>query len=90
MIGMVQAHNSQVLLIGMKLPPNYGPHYADAFSALYEQLAKQNGIRLVAFLLEGVAGNRALMQADGIHPVAAAQARLLDNVWPQLLPLLDN
>ncbi len=77
-----------VVVLGMEIPPNYGARYTQAFHAIYADVAKRNGAALVPFLLDGVATDEALMQADGIHPTAAAQARLLDNVWPALKLLL--
>jgi acyl-CoA thioesterase-1 len=77
-----------VVVVGMEIPPNYGARYTQAFHAIYADVAKRNGTALVPFLLDGVATDDALMQADGIHPTAAAQARLLDNVWPALKALL--
>jgi acyl-CoA thioesterase-1 len=77
-----------VVVVGMEIPPNYGARYTQAFHAIYADVAKRNGTALVPFLLEGVATDDALMQADGIHPTAAAQPRLLDNVWPALKALL--
>jgi acyl-CoA thioesterase I len=88
---MIQASRSSgalVLLVGMRLPSNYGPKYVDGFHAIYPNLAKRYASPLVPFLMEGVALDRRLMQWDGIHPTAAAQSRLLDNVWPVLKPLL--
>jgi len=87
-IEQARAAGARVLLVGMRLPPNYGPTYAEKFHAVYADLAKAHGVPLVPFLLEGVALDPTLMQSDGIHPTAAAQQRLLDNVWPTLAPLL--
>ena len=78
----------QVLLIGMQLPPNLGPAYTKAFAQLFPTLAEQHSLPLVPFLLENVALNPNLMQADAIHPNADAQSIMLDNVWPHLNPLL--
>ena len=86
----VAAAGAKPLLAGMRIPPNYGPRYAEAFHAMYGEIAAETGAALVPFLLEGVATDRALMQEDGIHPTAAAQGRLLDNVWPALAPLLGG
>lgn len=83
-----QAANARVLLLGMRLPPNYGPAYNDAFHAIYEQLATQYKAGRVPFFLDGVGGVDGMMQDDGIHPRAEAQATMLDNVWPHLQPLL--
>ena len=74
----------------MRMPPNYGAAYADAFHALYGELAKRYGAPLLGFFLEGVALDEKLMQADGIHPTAAAQPRLLDNLWPALQQVLKK
>ena len=88
MIKLARAQGAQVLLIGMYLPSNYGPAYTEKFHAVYRDLARELNIPLVPFLLEGVALKPDLMQADGLHPRAVAQARVLDNVWPLLTPLL--
>lgn len=87
-IARLRAREIEVLLVGMRLPPNYGPRYVEAFEAVYPELAQRFGVPLVPFLLEGVATDPALMQADGIHPRARAQPRILANVWPHLEPLL--
>jgi acyl-CoA thioesterase-1 len=83
-----QKTHARVLLVGMKVPPNYGISYAKDFSATFPALAGKFKTRLVPFLLEGVAGEPTLTQADGLHPLAQAQPRLLQNVWPALRPLL--
>ena len=88
MIQAAKQQKARVLLLGMKLPPNYGLHYAQAFSQLFVELAQQHNTALLPFLLEGVAAQRELMQNDGLHPTAAAQDRILENVWPKLKPLL--
>ncbi len=77
-----------VLLLGMKIPPNYGPRYTTGFERLFRDLAKIYRVPLLPFFLEGVALNPALIQPDGLHPTAAAQPRLLKNIWPGLAPLL--
>ena len=86
-----QKAGARVLLVGIRLPPNFGPAYGEKFSALYEQVARRNDAAVVPFLLKGVAdapdADR-LFQADRIHPVEQAQPRLLDNVWPELRKLL--
>ena len=79
---------SRVLLVGMNVPPNYGSDYTEKFRLLFETLAKTQHVPLVPFLFEGFATDRAMFQPDGIHPVAAAQPKMLDNVWPYLRPLL--
>jgi acyl-CoA thioesterase-1 len=79
---------SAVLLIPIEIPPNYGPAYTSGLAAIYAALDAEPGVTLASFLLDGVALDPALMQDDGIHPVAEAQPRILDNVWPHLEPLL--
>ncbi|QNH76428.1 arylesterase [Pseudomonas protegens] len=88
MIDSAQADGAKVLLLGMQLPPNYGVRYTQAFAQVYSQLASDKQVALVPFFLEGVGGHPELMQADGLHPAAAAQGKLLENVWPTLKPLL--
>ncbi|PZP07094.1 MAG: arylesterase [Pseudomonas protegens] len=88
MIDSSQAQGAKVLLLGMQLPPNYGVRYTQAFSQVYSQLASEKKVALVPFFLDGVGGHSELMQADGLHPAAAAQGKLLENVWPTLKPLL--
>ena len=89
LVDLSRAQGAQVLLLGVQLPANYGPTYRRKFHAVYAEVAESTQSALVPFFLEGVAENLALMQADGIHPAAQAQARILDNVWPSLLPLLQ-
>lgn len=80
----------QLLLVGVRLPPNYGQVYNEKFAALYRRLADVYDIPLVPMILEKVAENRALMQQDGIHPKAEAQPRVMQNVWAGLKPVLDQ
>ncbi len=87
MIDLAAAAGARVLLLGMRIPPNYGPEYTAQFAAVYTDLAREKRVPLVPFLLQDIALTPALMQADGIHPDAAGQPRLLDNVWPALAPL---
>ena len=79
-----------VLLIGVRLPPNSGEVYIKKFHAVYREVAQRYQVPLVPYLLDGVGGQDQLMQADGLHPNRDAQARMLDNVWPHLLPLLQR
>lgn len=79
---------AKVLVLGMRLPPNYGKRYTDAFARVFSDVAKVQQVPLVPFFLEGVGGVEGMMQADGIHPAAGAQPKLLENVWPSLQPLL--
>jgi acyl-CoA thioesterase-1 len=88
MIRLVQGRHIPVLLLGLRLPPNYGERYTGGFMAMYQNLADKFHIPLLPFLLENVALKPALMQADGLHPNEQGQPLLLDNVWPRLEPLL--
>lgn len=78
----------QVLLSAIRLPPNYGAAYNDVFQAMFQEVARIEGVPLVPDFLAGVAEDRNLMQADGLHPTAQAQPRILANVWPVLEPML--
>lgn len=88
MIADSKAAGATVLLLGMRIPPNYGARYTEGFHALYGELAEAHGTALVPFLLEGVAGIPGNMQEDGIHPTAAVQPAILAHVLPALRPLL--
>lgn len=88
MIEEAKSHNAAVLLVGMQLPPNYGPAYIRLFQDTYITLAKEHEIPHVPFLLEGIGENKELFQQDGLHPTAKAQTRILDNVWPEFKKLL--
>lgn len=88
MIGLANQGKRRVLLLGMRMPPNYGARYTQGFESLYATLAQQHRTAFVPFLMAGVAGKIELIQADGLHPNARAQPLLLDNVWPALAPLL--
>lgn len=81
---------ARVLLAGIHIPPNYGPEYSKKFHAIYRNLARTHKVALVPFILQGIALNPELMQVDGLHPRAQAQPKILDNVWPHLLPLLKH
>lgn len=83
-----QAAGARILLLGMKIPPNYGPDYAGGFEAIYPRIARELNVPLVPFLLEGVGGIAALNQADGIHPTAEGQEKVADTVTPYLSGLL--
>ena len=83
-----QKAGARVLLVGMQLPPNYGPSYVQRFSAIYADVAKERNAAAVPFLFEGFAADDTMFQPDRIHPVIAAQSKMLDNIWAQLLPLL--
>jgi acyl-CoA thioesterase-1 len=88
MIELARRAGARTLLVGMQIPPNYGPVYTQRFAALYPEVARATGSALVPFLLAGIAEHRDAFQPDGIHPTAAAQPALLANVWPRLTPLL--
>lgn len=88
MITAAKQAGARVLLLGMRLPPNYGPQYTQGFERNYAELAKAHGAALLPFLLEPIATEREAFQADNLHPVAEAQPRLRDHVWPALEPLL--
>ena len=86
MIGLAREQGSEIILLGMRIPPNYGPRYTEGFYQVYQQLATELDVPLLDFFLEGVGGVSGMIQQDGIHPTAEAQPILLDNVWP----LLEN
>ncbi len=90
MIALAKRQKSRVLLVGMRLPTNYGPDYTARFQASFAEAAKAGRVRLVPFLLAGMAGQRERFQADGLHPDALSQPQLLDNVWRELQPLLEE
>jgi acyl-CoA thioesterase-1 len=85
-----QAQGADVLLLGMQIPPNYGPRYTESFNAVYRELAKKEGVHLLPFLLEQVALDHKLMLTDNLHPNAEGQQRLLETVWPYLQTLLEQ
>ena len=88
MIDLARQQKAKVLLVGMQIPPNYGPDYTRRFAGMFQELAKSNKVALVPFFFEGIAADLSLFQADRIHPNEQAQPRLLDNVWPYLKPLV--
>ena len=88
MIRQSRARRAKVLLIGIRLPPNYGGDYTRKFADSYVELGRRYKTALLPFLFEGFAEDRAAFQADGLHPTAALQPKMLDNVWRVLLPLL--
>jgi len=89
MLKLAKQHGARVLLVGMHLPPNYGPQYTAEFDAAFRDLARREKVALLPFLLEPIALERDAYQADGLHPTAAAQAKILDHVWTALKPLLS-
>lgn len=90
MIALSRKAGAKVVLLGMLMPPNYGPQYTQGFSDVYRDLARQHSLPLLLFLLKDVADHRDLMQADNMHPQAQGEPLVLDNVWPKLLPLLKK
>jgi acyl-CoA thioesterase-1 len=88
MVRLSQDGSARVLLLGMRIPPNYGPEFTAQFFQVFGDLARDNKLPLVPFLLEGIALTPSLMQGDGIHPDESGQPKLLANVWPTLKPLL--
>ncbi|WP_374334858.1 arylesterase [Leeia sp.] len=87
-VQLSQQAGAKVLLVGMQMPANYGKAYNEKFSAVYRQVSEQRQVRLMPLFLAPLAGKREAFQADGIHPVAAAQPLLLEAIWPYLKPLL--
>lgn len=88
MIDASSAAGARVLLVGMRVPPNYGRDYAERFAATFEELARRRKVALAPFLLDGFADRPEYFQPDRIHPNGKAQPLMLDNVWPHLKPLL--
>ena len=88
MIELAEASGAEVVLAGIQIPPNYGPAYTSSFTNVYPELADEYDVALVPFFMDGVALDPKLMQSDGIHPNAAGQAPMLENVWTVLAALL--
>jgi len=90
MIERARKAQAQVLLVGVRLPPNYGRAYTQRFVEVYRDVAETTGVALVPRVLANVGGNRERMQGDGIHPNAAGHAQVLETIWPKLQPLLER
>ena len=90
MVQLAQGAGARVLLVGIRIPPNYGPRYANEFAVIYPNIAKQFSLPLVPFLLEKVALEPSLMQDDGLHPTARGEPLVLDTLWQGLAPLLKK
>ena len=90
MVDLVRADGGEVLLTGIQIPPNYGPRYTEPFFALFREIAEEDFLPLVPFLIDGIPQQPELMQNDGIHPKAGAQFMILENVWPYLEPMLKK
>lgn len=88
MIQLSQQAGARVVLVGMKIPPNYGPRYTQGFEQIFSDLAREYRLPLVPFLLDKVALTAGMMQDDGLHPTARGQPVMLDNVWPTLRGVL--
>ncbi|MES2758586.1 MAG: arylesterase [Pseudomonadota bacterium] len=88
MVELARKNKAQVLLVGMRMPPNYGRDYTERFFSMYNSVATQLKAPLVPFMLEGVAEKPALFQADRLHPTAQAHPVILANIWPKFLPLV--
>ena len=87
-VSQARAQGASVLLVGVEIPPNYGPVYTEKFRSVYRDVAREQNVALVPSILAGIGIDRDQMQPDGIHPKADAQGRMLDNVWHELRPLL--
>jgi acyl-CoA thioesterase-1 len=90
MISLAQKKHAKVLLVGMRMPPNYGRAYTERFAGMYQQLSTELKVPLVPFMLDGVAQNAASFQADRMHPLATAHPIILNNIWPQFAPLIKE
>ena len=90
MVDLASTSGAQVLLLGMRIPPNYGPDFTEQFRQCYNEVAQEKKVPAVPFLLNDIALLPNLMQADGIHPNELGQPKLLANVWPALQPLLHH
>ena len=90
MIDAAREAGARVLLVGMRMPPNYGPAYTRRFAAVFADVAEAKQVPLVPFLLDGFADRPELFLPDGIHPTAEAQPRIVDTVWTGLRPLLAS
>jgi acyl-CoA thioesterase-1 len=88
MIRSADRIGARVLLLGMRVPPNYGPDYSKRFAAMYQGLARERNVKLVPFLFTGLEDTERFFQPDRIHPNQRAQTVMLDNVWPSLRPLM--
>lgn len=90
MVALAKQHHAKVLLIGVRLPPNYGMDYTQKFQQVFVAVAHQQKVAFLPSLLNGIETNPALFQADGFHPIASAELTVLDTVWHALLPLLKH
>jgi acyl-CoA thioesterase I len=89
-VDRLRVSGARVLLAGMRMPPNYGEAYTRDFARVFPEVARQTGVAFMPFLLDGVAADSRLNQADGIHPNAAGHAVIAERLWPYLEPLLTR
>jgi acyl-CoA thioesterase I len=90
MVDMAKKDHARVLLVGMRMPPNYGRAYTEKFFGMYKDISQQTKSPLVPFMLEGVADKPALFQDDHMHPLAAAHPTILANIWPKFSALIKS
>ncbi|HWG29505.1 MAG TPA: arylesterase [Steroidobacteraceae bacterium] len=90
MVALAKQSHARVLLVGMRIPPNYGPRYTTDFAQMYPQIASRESLPFVPFLLQSVALDPGRMQSDGLHPNARGEPAVLDTLWPQLEPMLKK
>lgn len=90
MVNMAQQKKAQVVLVGMRMPPNYGRAYTESFFNMFKKISSETKSPLVPFMLEGVADKPGLFQQDRLHPTAAAHPIILNNIWPQIAPLVKK
>jgi acyl-CoA thioesterase I len=90
MVDLSVAVGARVLLLGIRMPPNYGPEFTEKFRSIFADVAKDKKVPLVPFLLTDIALSPSLMQADGVHPNELGQPQLLANIWPTLRPILQK
>lgn len=90
MVDLAQAEGAQTLLVGIQIPPNYGPSYSQRFAQVFEEVAKAKRLPLVPFMLEGFAEDPNAFQVDGIHPNSGSQPIILNNIWSKLEPVLAS
>lgn len=90
MVELILKHKQSLILVGVRIPPNYGEDYTKAFEKIYPKIAKKYHILLVPYFLEGIDSNRDLLQADGIHPTESVQSKMLENIWQQLIKILKK
>lgn len=88
MVELSQEHGAGVVIAGIRIPPNYGPVYAEKFQSAFRSVSDERGVPLTPFILDGIALEPGMMQEDGIHPTAKAQPGILENMWPWIEPLL--